>query len=128
VLLALLTIGGGGDGERHGILTLGSDQRVVQHIRVNVERSGGFAGTVIRRSVDTESLPADEARQLAELVAELDVDAVRGAAGSSPSVRDAFEYDVQIVRGTEQIHLHAQDPNVPPQLRSLIKFVFQHPQ
>jgi hypothetical protein len=129
VLVVVLTIGGCGHGERHDtpITASGSDQRVDERIWVDVERSGGFAGTVIRRSVDTESLPADEARQLADLVADLDVDTVVwGRAPSSPSVRDGFEYDVHIVRGSAQTDLHAQDPNVPVSLRALITFVFQH--
>jgi len=128
VLLAVLTVGGCGDSQRYGIPTsaLESDQRVDERIRVDVERSGGFADIVIRRSADTGSLPDDEAQQLADLVADLNVDAVRSAATPSPLVRDAFEYDVKIMRGTEQIDLHAQDPNVPPQLRLLISFVFRH--
>jgi hypothetical protein len=40
-------------------------------------------------------------------------------------VPDAFSYDVTVTRGGSQVRLRAQDPDVPAQLRPLIRFVVQ---
>jgi hypothetical protein len=95
-------------------------------IRVDVERTGGFGGLVTRRSVDTRSLPPEDGQQLARLVRGLDVDALTRT-GPGRSVPDAFQYDILISTGDGQIRLHAQDPDVPAQLRPLIHFVVQRP-
>jgi hypothetical protein len=102
----------------------GSDQ-VGQHVQVQVERSGGFGGLVTRHSADTDSLPTDDARQLAELVAALDLEALGNAPSPTRTVPDAYQYDILISAGGEQVDLHAQDPDVPAELRRLIRFVVQ---
>ena len=96
-----------------------------QQVRVEVERSGGFGGLVTRHSADTGSLPADDARQLAELVAALDLDALANAPSPTRTVPDAYQYDVLISTAGRQVDLHVQDPDVPAELRSLIRFVVQ---
>jgi hypothetical protein len=101
-----------------------SDQ-VGQSVQVEVERTGGFGGLVTRRSADTDSLPAEEARQLAELVGALDLEALRNAPSPARTVPDAFQYDIVISTGGTQVSLHAEDPDVPAQLRPLIRFVVQ---
>jgi hypothetical protein len=40
-------------------------------------------------------------------------------------VPDAYQYDIVISTGGDQVTLHAQDPDVPAQLRPLIRFVVQ---
>ena len=105
---------------------------MAERIRVDVERTGGFAGLPgppgrpTLASADTDSLSAEESRQLARLVDELDLEALRAArAPATRSVPDAFEYDVRIARGAEQVRVHARDPDLPPELRPLVRFVLQ---
>jgi hypothetical protein len=108
-----------------GAGTMTRSDQVGQNVQVEVERTGGFGGLVTRRSADTDSLPAQEARQLAELVAALDLEALRNAPSPTRTVPDAFQYDIVISTGGNQVHLHAEDPDVPAQLRPLIRFVVQ---
>jgi len=99
--------------------------QVGQSVQVEVERTGGFGGLVTRRSADTDSLPAAEARQLTDLVAALDLEALRNAPSPTRTIPDAFQYDIVISTGGAQVSLHAEDPDVPAQLRPLIRFVVQ---
>ena len=94
-------------------------------IRVDIERTGGFGGLTTRGSADTDALAEDERRRLTELVDAVDVEALAAAPPSPGSVPDAFRYDVLIERDGRQVRLHAQDPQVPAQLRPLIRFVVQ---
>ncbi len=96
-----------------------------QRVRVDVERTGGFGGLVTRRSADTDSLPEADARELAQLVAALDLEALQKAPSPTRTVPDAYQYDIVISTGGDQVTLHAQDPDVPAQLRPLIRFVVQ---
>jgi hypothetical protein len=98
---------------------------VAEHIRVDVERTGGFGGLTTRRSADTESLPAEEAQRLTELVSALDRAALDHATEPARPVPDGFEYAVSISRAGRNVRLHVRDPDVPPQLRTLIRFVVQ---
>jgi len=92
---------------------------------VDVVRTGGFAGLEMRRSADTASLPESEARQLVALVEDLDVEALQREAVPPRTVPDAFTYDIVISSAGRTVRLHAQDPNVPAQLRPLIQFMGQ---
>ena len=98
---------------------------MAERIRVDVERTGGFGGLTTRRSADTDSLPEEQARELAALVDALDLAALRDAPAPARAVPDAFSYDVTVTRGGSQVRLRAQDPDVPAQLRPLIRFVVQ---
>jgi emfourin len=98
---------------------------VTQRIHVEVTRTGGFGGLETSRSADTDSLPADDARGLAELVDGLDLEALREHPAGTRAVPDAFQYDVSISRGGEHVRLRVRDPDVPAELRPLIQFVLQ---
>jgi hypothetical protein len=115
---------GAGDGAGNGAPGRGIEV-VDERVQVEVERTGGFGGLVTHRSADTAALPPDEARELRDLVGGLDVEALGRAPASTRSVPDAFEYDVVISTGGRSVRLHAQDPDVPEQLRPLIRFVIQ---
>ncbi|MBM7809055.1 hypothetical protein JOD57_004892 [Geodermatophilus bullaregiensis] len=96
-----------------------------ERVQVDVERTGGLGGLVTHRSADTGSLPAEEAGRLRDLVGGLDLEALGRAPAPARSVPDAFEYDVVVSIGGRSVHLHARDPDVPEQLRPLIRFVLQ---
>jgi hypothetical protein len=98
---------------------------MTQRLQVEVTRTGGFGGLVTSRSVDTDALSAEDARQLAGLVDELDLQALRDHPGGTRALPDAFQYDVSISRAGEHVRLRVRDPDVPPELRPLIQFVLQ---
>lgn len=123
--LLVVTMSAGCAGEEPGAGTRAGSDQVPEHVRVDVERTGGFGGLVTRSSADTDSLPAEESRQLTELVAELDLEALRDAPSTTRTVPDAYEYDIVISADGKLFTLHARDPDVPEELRPLIRFVVQ---
>ncbi len=98
---------------------------MAQRIHVEVKRTGGFGGLVTTRSADTDSLSTEDARQLRDLVDGLDFEAMQHLPESTRSVPDAFQYDLVISRGAENLRLRVRDPDVPAELRPLIQFVMQ---
>jgi hypothetical protein len=98
------------------------DERIDERIKVDVERSGGFGGLVLRRTLDTADLTSDEAARLRVLLDEADLDAVDPAARSLP-VPDAFRYRLTVVRGGQRWELSLGDPQVPARLRPLLRHV-----
>jgi hypothetical protein len=115
----------GGCGEQISAAPTEGSQVVAQRIYVDVKRTGGFGGLVTSRSADTDSLRAEDARQLADLVGQLDFEALRQRPEPTRSVPDTFQYDIAISRGGEGLRLTVRDPDVPAELRPLIQFVVQ---
>jgi hypothetical protein len=123
--LLLVAMSAGCGVEEPGTASRTGSDRVLQHVRVDVERTGGFGGLVTRGSADTDSLPAEESRELTRLVMDLDVEALRKAPSPTRTIPDAYEYDIVISMDGEQVTVHAQDPDLPGQLRPLLRFVLQ---
>jgi len=97
-----------------------SDERIT----VELERTGGFGGLVTRRSLDTADLPAEEAARLRSLVAEADLDAAGDAAArATVPVPDAYHYRLTVVAGGRRWDLSLSDPQVPPDLRPLLRTI-----
>jgi hypothetical protein len=92
------------------------------HVRVMLERSGGFGGLSIEpRTLDSAAMTTESARELAELV-----EAAEGAADRvSPGrdVRDATRYDLTILREGRVLKLSFDDATMPPEVRPLVQRV-----
>jgi hypothetical protein len=96
-------------------------------VRVEVERSGGFAGIVTRRSADTADLPPEAAAELRGLVAGVDLSgleqrlaATTDAPGPPAGGADRFQYDVTVDDGQQVHRFSVQDGSVPPELQPLL--------
>jgi hypothetical protein len=104
-------------------------------IRIEVERSGGFAGITIRKCLDTTELPADQAGELRQLVGGLDLDALcaeaaerrsgRGRPGPGHGGSDRFQYDVTIHVGGRLHRLRLGEADVPADLKPLLDRVLR---
>jgi len=99
------------------------------HLRVQVERSGGFAGISRVWSLDTAELGPDAAARLHRLV-----DDVQGAgpardtpqpgtAGAPPDVPDAFGYRVTVARDGQTWGVDVREDQAGEPLRTLIDHV-----
>lgn len=100
-------------------------------IRIRLERSGGFAGMTKRASVDTATLPPEQAREITDLLGKVDLASVSGgspAASLRPPPRgaDRFQYDVTISEGGREHHLSVSDADMPGDLKPLIASVMKH--
>jgi hypothetical protein len=90
-------------------------------VRVNLRRTGGFAGRELHSRLDTDELPPAEAAEVDALVASLDAAALTDAAGATPArMPDAMRYELDI-EGTERHwRLVLVEPDIPPQARPLL--------
>jgi hypothetical protein len=89
-------------------------------IRIDLVRSGGFAGVSLAASLDTGRLPPEEARAVTELVDRVDFAALAARAASPSRVPDAFQYDLTVSRGRERHQLSLGESAVTPELRPLL--------
>jgi hypothetical protein len=83
-------------------------------VRVELERSGGYAGRTVRWSLDTDTLPREEAAALADLAAQ----APSWAGPPSPGA-DRFAYRLRVLGDGEPVEVCFGEPG-PPAARALI--------
>ena len=88
-------------------------------MEIAFQRSGGVAGLTMGADVDTEKLPADEARELEQLVEKLE--ASGAGAGGGPGKPDRFQYDVTVRRGKEERRYQVGEEELTPEGRELVK-------
>jgi len=89
-------------------------------IRIDLERSGGFAGMSLKASVDTSQLPPDEASTIAGMVDRLDFGALAARAATPSRAPDRFQYDLVVRRGGQRHALSLGESAVTPELRPLL--------
>src|SRR5215813_7204092 len=88
-------------------------------MQIDFERSGGFAGMTIRTTVNTDTLPADEAKELGQLVSasnffSLNPQPTRGMGA------DQFNYKLTIQVEELNHTVEATDSTMPPSLKPLV--------
>ena len=98
------------------------------HIRF--DRAGGVAGPAMRRSytVDTDTLPAEEANELRALAQSHRHSWSGRAAGRRAVAKrrpDAFHYRLITQEGGRQHTLEVSDTDMPPSLRPLVHWLLQ---
>jgi hypothetical protein len=91
----------------------------VDPIRIELERSGGFAGIVTRGALDTAELSDEEAGRIAQAVARLE------SAGGRPDPRvpDAQRYEFTITAGGRTRRLVVDDTTLPAEARPLVEML-----
>ena len=105
-----------------------------QRLRVEVERSGGFAGLTRSWALDSADLTPDDAARLHALVSAAapaantsppphPTDPTGSPAGSGPGRPDAFQFDVRVVLGAEHWATTAREDQLGPALRALVDHV-----
>lgn len=99
-----------------------------QPIHVQVTRSGGFAGITTHAEIDTSTLPAEQAHEVAELLSRVDLAALaaRSADQQSPGRgADRFHYDVSVHHGDQRYELSLPESAVTPELKPLLTRVLE---
>ncbi|MGI8425836.1 MAG: protealysin inhibitor emfourin [Actinomycetota bacterium] len=93
-------------------------------MKIEFQRSGGFAGMILSSTVDTGDLSEVEAREFEELVGRVDIEAVKSAsqaaAGGPHRGADRFQYDLKIEAPGSQHQLTISEAQVSFELRSLL--------
>lgn len=102
-------------------------------MRIYYEQSGGFAGIDISTAVNTDSLPADEVKEIQDLVNKANFFSLNSVSSQPERGADYFHYRITVEmddnndnknkNGQEKRHtLEIYDP-VPAQLKPLIKYL-----
>ncbi len=89
-------------------------------MRIDYERSGGFAGMRITTTVDTQSLPADQGKEMAQLVASsgfFNIPSTPPPAGGA----DMYTYKVTVTDGGQTHTVTVKDGSIPPALQPLLQ-------
>jgi hypothetical protein len=90
-------------------------------VRLELRRSGGFAGIVRSASVDTADLPAEEADELAGLLERSGVLRGGGPPARSPGTPDRFRYRLIVERHEERREVAFGEEMMGPELRALVE-------
>jgi hypothetical protein len=93
----------------------------MERIRIELERSGGFAGIGLHTSVDTGTLPAEAAADITGLLDGVDLGALaRLPAAGNPGGRDRFRYTLRVERGGHRHEVVLPERAVPAELKPLL--------
>jgi hypothetical protein len=92
-------------------------------LRIEFQRSGGFAGLTMGTTVDTAKLPPEEARDFERLVESLE----RSGAGDSPPPGrpDRFQYELTITRGDQSRRFQLAEQSLTPEARELMNLLVE---
>ncbi len=94
--------------------------------RLEVERSGGFAGLALHRSVSEGDVTADEAESLRELVRRFE--GKRSPANRPRALPDRFQYDVTVVDRGRKRHATVWEDELSPNELEVLARLFQRPE
>ena len=92
-------------------------------LRIEFQRSGGFAGLTMRTEVDTSELPPEDAEVFERLVASLE----RSGIGASPppGKPDRFQYELTVTRGKDSRRFQLAEQELTPEARQLVSLLVE---
>jgi hypothetical protein len=90
-------------------------------MRIHFERTGGFAGMRIAATVDTESLPPEEARELHQLVADASFFDLPPVMTAPTPGADQFQYKLTVEAKGRQHTVEVGDATVVETLWPLLR-------
>ncbi|MEH1944371.1 MAG: protealysin inhibitor emfourin [Nostoc sp.] len=97
-------------------------------MRISFERTGGFAGITKKTTVDTDTLPPNEANTLPQLVEAADLFRLPEHITSPNSQSDRFQYKLTVEDNGKQHTVTVGEAALPGTLRPLIEWLQNIPQ
>jgi hypothetical protein len=88
-------------------------------MRIDYERTGGFAGIRLAATIDTATLPADQSATLQNLIDEAHFFDLPAKIPSPPNVADQFNYRVTIEAAGKRHTVEAGEASASPALQAL---------
>jgi hypothetical protein len=90
-------------------------------LQIEFERSGGFAGVALRKSVDAGDLPPAEAKELRALVDRADLPGLAASPrGPGPGRPDRFQYDLTVRVDDRRYQVTLGEADLPESVRPLV--------
>lgn len=92
-------------------------------MKIELERSGGFTGIPLRRSISSDNLPASEQTKLAGLVHASGFFDLPAEIPNSQPGADRFQYQISIEDGGVSHSVKVDEASLPDTLRPLIAWL-----
>ncbi len=90
-------------------------------MRIQFERSGGFAGMRLAATIDTATLPADQASALQSSIDAARVFDLPANSPAPPQAADQFQYHVSIDAGNKKHTVDVGEGSASPALSALLQ-------
>ena len=90
-------------------------------MRIHLERTGGFAGLTVEVSVDTTSLPDDEARPLCDAIHAARFFDLPANLPPQMAGADRFHYTLTVATAEQRHTVEMGETAVPDELRPLLR-------
>jgi hypothetical protein len=90
-------------------------------MKVHFTQSGGFAGLIKQCTLDTETMAADERKQLEALIEQSGLSA--SSEELSRSARDAEQYEIALDVGTRKISVVRDNTTAAPSVKALVGYL-----
>ena len=90
-------------------------------MRIDYERTGGFAGMRLATTIDTTTLPADQAGTLHSLIDEAHFFDLPAKIPAPPNVADQFNYRVTVEAQSKKHTVDVSETSASPALQALLQ-------
>lgn len=92
-------------------------------LKIQFERSGGFAGMKIRFLLEDKDLSEDEREQLWEMLQQAKIfNKKLQAKPLHPSI-DRFTYRLTVANGDQEYMIEVEEGNIPQEMRPLLEYL-----
>jgi hypothetical protein len=89
-------------------------------VRIQLKRSGGFAGLTRTAEVDSEELPEEAAHRVRQLADEGRLDELAAREPERPSGADRYQYELVVEGDEAERRILMHDGAIPDDLRPLV--------
>ncbi len=93
---------------------------------IHLVRSGGFAGIRTEVTLDTESLPADEAKKIKEMLDSANFFNLPAKFAAPKRGADYFQYKITAKIDEKEHTVELNDTQIPEELRSLLQSLMKY--
>lgn|SRR5690349_7307602 len=92
-------------------------------MKVEFERSGGFAGLTMTHSVDTDDLSSDQAQQLAKLMDDADFYNLPKVIKAKSPGADRFQYNITVQDQKKRHSVQVGEGAIPANMKPLLDWL-----
>ena len=93
--------------------------------RIKYERTGGFAGIRIATDFKLEELPKEQARQLLELLDEVDFNELPERLMDEEGMADGFTYSITVESKVRKHTVVTSNASTPEKMEELVELLYQ---
>jgi emfourin len=92
-------------------------------MRIDFERTGGFAGMRLATTIDSDALSAEEAEKVREMIDAADFFNLPAVSPGPTKGADRFQYRLTVEAEGGRHTIQFTDATIPPRLRPLLQWV-----